>query len=439
MRIETHLTRCVRRLTRWTALAATAVGVLGVALLVPSVAGAAVADLPRLPADRATTSGNVESGATLKLHRSSVQEISSSKDVFAKESAVGGTSSMIAAAADVPLDSVGTWFWNGGYVIVGGYVVNNTASSLGPVMVDYTMRNSAGLIVDSGTTIVATYNLAPGQTAFFWIASELPAYEGQNMSVQVSTRGVQPSTFPTAVNLTLVSRVMSTSDGMRTYTCTFRNDSPNTVEQPLVGGVEENYDNVYDTLFAFEKNVQIPAGGEWSTEVYGLVPDVTPTGVQTYCQALPVAAPTPMPVWRFYNLRAGVHFYTASEAEKNNVINTLGGVYRFEGPSYTINLSNPNNTLPVYRFFNLKQGVHFYTASEEEKNTVINTLGGTYRFEGPSYNVSRTSVNAFPVYRFYNLKQGVHFYTSSEVEKNNVINTLGAVYRFEGISYWVGK
>ena len=150
-------------------------------------------------------------------------------------------------------------------------------------------------------------------------------------------------------------------------------------------------------------------------------------------------APVLMPVYRFFNLKAGAHFYTSSESEKNTVINTLGKVYRFEGPSYTINLANPNNTLPVYRFYNLKKGVHFYTASESEKNTVINTLGGVYRFEGPSYNVSRTSTNAFPVYRFYNLKQGVHFYTSSEVEKQNVIDTLGGVYRYEGISYWVGK
>ena len=155
----------------------------------------------------------------------------------------------------------------------------------------------------------------------------------------------------------------------------------------------------------------------------------------------PTPTPTPSlkPVYRFYNLKVGVHFYTASESEKNNVINTLGNVYRFEGPSYSINLSNPNNTLPVYRFFNTRAGVHFYTASAAERDNVINTLGGVYRFEGPSYNVSSTSANAFPVYRFYNLKQGVHFYTSSEAEKNNVINTLGGVYRFEGISYYVGK
>ena len=151
------------------------------------------------------------------------------------------------------------------------------------------------------------------------------------------------------------------------------------------------------------------------------------------------ASPVPQNVYRFFNLRAGVHFYTASEAERDNVINTLGNVYRFEGPSYAVNLANPSNTQPLYRFYNFKAGVHFYTANEAEKQNVLSTLSGVYRFEGPAYYVSTTATNAFPVYRFYNLKAGVHFYTSSEAERDNVINTLGAVYRFEGVGYYVGK
>ncbi len=96
---------------------------------------------------------------------------------------------------------------------------------------------------------------------------------------------------------------------------------------------------------------------------------------------------TPMSVYRFYNFKAGVHFYTASESEMWNVRNTLGTVYRFEGPSYAINTANPTNTLPVYRFYNIKKRAHFYTSSESEKQNVIDTLGGVYRFEGISYYV----------------------------------------------------
>lgn len=163
----------------------------------------------------------------------------------------------------------------------------------------------------------------------------------------------------------------------------------------------------------------------------------TKTGTATFTVTAP--AYIPQNVYRFFNLRAGVHFYTASEAEKQNVIETLGNVYRFEGPAYTINLANPNNTMPVYRFYDIKAGVHLYTADPVERDHVITALGNVYRYEGPAYNVSTTSVNAFPVYRFYNLQAGVHFYTASEAERINVQTTLYRVYRYEGPAFYVGK
>ena len=92
-----------------------------------------------------------------------------------------------------------------------------------------------------------------------------------------------------------------------------------------------------------------------------------------------------MPVYRFLNVAKGVHFYTASEAEKNNVIATLSSVYRFEGVAYYVNTANPANNVPLYRFFNMAKGVHFYTASEAEKNNVIATLSSVYRLEGVGF------------------------------------------------------
>ena len=152
-----------------------------------------------------------------------------------------------------------------------------------------------------------------------------------------------------------------------------------------------------------------------------------------------LAAGSSLPVYRFYNARAGVHFYTASAAERDNVINTLGSVYRFEGPAYGINTGNAANTVPLYRFYNVRAGVHFYTASEAEKANVIGTLGSVYRYEGIAYWVAAGGSTTSPVYRFYNLRAGVHFYTASAAERDNVINTLGSVYRFEGPAFYIGN
>ena len=80
-------------------------------------------------------------------------------------------------------------------------------------------------------------------------------------------------------------------------------------------------------------------------------------------------------VFRFYNIKNGVHFYTASEAEKDNTLANLSATYKYEGVAYTLNSApGAGNDTPLYRFYNMKTGVHFYTASEAEKNSVIANL-----------------------------------------------------------------
>ena len=77
----------------------------------------------------------------------------------------------------------------------------------------------------------------------------------------------------------------------------------------------------------------------------------------------------------------------------------------------------PAETLSnVYRFYNKKNGSHFYTASESEKNSVVaEPLGDLL-----ATMVARTRVSsayATPLYRFYNKKNGSHFYTAVRVRE----------------------
>ncbi|MEI6266705.1 MAG: hypothetical protein WCP14_02345 [bacterium] len=139
-------------------------------------------------------------------------------------------------------------------------------------------------------------------------------------------------------------------------------------------------------------------------------------------------------VYRFWNTN-GTHFYTASESEKNNVLAKWPTKYRLEGVAYRVNPGDGRNTVPLYRFYNTSNGTHFYTASEAEKNNTIRTLGYKYRLDGVAYNVS-VDPSGVPVYRFWN-NNGTHFYTASESEKNNVISKLGYQYKYEGVAYYI--
>jgi hypothetical protein len=144
-----------------------------------------------------------------------------------------------------------------------------------------------------------------------------------------------------------------------------------------------------------------------------------------------------MPVHRFYNFKQGVHFYTANQTEATHVNNTMGHTYRYEGISYfTYRNNSTANTMPVHRFYNFKQGVHFYTANQTEATHVNNTMGHTYRYEGVAYYGKKSPKPGSSVHRFYNFKQGVHFYTANQTEATHVNNTMGHTYRYEGVAYY---
>jgi hypothetical protein len=92
----------------------------------------------------------------------------------------------------------------------------------------------------------------------------------------------------------------------------------------------------------------------------------------------------------------------------------------------------------VFRFFHTQLGTHFYTASSAERDQVIAQFSDTYTFEGPAYSASATPLEGYnAVYRFFHKQQGSHFYTASAAERDNVIAQYPDIYTFEGAAYFV--
>ena len=141
--------------------------------------------------------------------------------------------------------------------------------------------------------------------------------------------------------------------------------------------------------------------------------------------------------YRFYNGSTGAHFYTVSEAERDNVRNNLSPPYNYEGEAFRVANTYAPGLSPVHRFYNTRNGVHFYTISEAERAHVAATLPH-YTYEGVAYHASEVAgANLTPFHRFYVPSKGFHFYTASEEEKNQIIANLGATYRYEGVGYYV--
>jgi hypothetical protein len=139
-------------------------------------------------------------------------------------------------------------------------------------------------------------------------------------------------------------------------------------------------------------------------------------------------------VYRFFNTSTGTHFYSASDAEFINVYGTLANVFHYDGVVYSVDIAPPYPTKPLYRFFNFKNGVHFYTANEAERANVQANLSDRYRYEGVAYRVN-TDSHGIPIHRFYAPARNAHFYTANMAE---IDASLSKVYHYEGVGYYVG-
>lgn len=148
----------------------------------------------------------------------------------------------------------------------------------------------------------------------------------------------------------------------------------------------------------------------------------------------PIAGPAGT-VFRFYNTKLGTHFYSASLSEANRVAALLYSRFRYEGVAY---FANPaKNSTPLHRFYNKKTGAHFYTASAAERANVQRRYSSTFTYEGVAYNVSAApAAGAKTIYRFFNKKNGTHFYTASADERDSVRAKLSSIYTYEGIAFY---
>ena len=150
------------------------------------------------------------------------------------------------------------------------------------------------------------------------------------------------------------------------------------------------------------------------------------------------AVPAMAPVYRFYNKKNGSHFYTASEAERDSVARQALGDLLARRRGVLGSTPQPGTTHRSTASTTRRTAATSTPRREAEKNNVIANLSATYTYDGAGLQrLRRTGQRAPPVYRFYNKKNGSHFYTASEAEKDSVIANLSATYALDGPAFYV--
>ncbi|MGV8082068.1 MAG: hypothetical protein AB2L09_00295 [Coriobacteriia bacterium] len=202
----------------------------------------------------------------------------------------------------------------------------------------------------------------------------------------------------------------------------------------VVAALGDNVFSVIDANYALDGKIQ---RHDWDLDAYlDAYPDLTATVFRLGTVEEPASGL--VSVYRFYNVRNGSHFYTDSAGERDIVISRWPNVYTYEGVAYVLNPAS--NTQPLYRFYNHVTGGHFYTASIDERDAVMEKWPTVFTYEGETYKVSLTeAASSLPVYRFYNVVNGSHFYTASEEERDIVISRWPNVYTYEGVAFYLGQ
>ena len=141
-------------------------------------------------------------------------------------------------------------------------------------------------------------------------------------------------------------------------------------------------------------------------------------------------------VFRFFDSNYGTHFFSASPDERNTIVATRPDlVYEGVGLQSVDPASNDPNSSPVYRFFDSTYGTHFFTASASERDTVIGTRPDLV-YEGTGfYEHTQQQAGDTAVYRFFDTRFGTHFYTADAGERATVAATRPDLVD-EGIGFY---
>jgi len=152
------------------------------------------------------------------------------------------------------------------------------------------------------------------------------------------------------------------------------------------------------------------------------LPDISPTTVGTQ-------------VFRFFDVKNGTHFYTSSATERDSTISTRSDLtYEGFGLNATTKTLDPQSA-PVFRFFDTSNGSHFYTVSDSERASLASgSTGLTY--EGIAfYEDTSKASSTSAVYRFFNTQDGSHFLTASGNERAGVLATRPDLVN-EGVAFY---
>lgn len=167
----------------------------------------------------------------------------------------------------------------------------------------------------------------------------------------------------------------------------------------------------------------MPAGrGQVAASTAG--PDVVPLDAST------------IGVYRYFDGSSGTQFLTSSPNEMN-AIGAQRPDMRFEGLAMAgiLPAAADAGASPVFRFFDTRNGTHFFTIDRGEAATVLATRPDLVAEQSSFSEHGTAQAGDVAVYRFFDTGAGTHFFTASDTERASLVSTR-ADLTYEGVAFY---
>lgn len=147
-----------------------------------------------------------------------------------------------------------------------------------------------------------------------------------------------------------------------------------------------------------------------------------------------------LPVYRFYHVKGGQHHWTTDKKESDrlqSLYKQKRADWRYEGIAFYM---PSKSATPVYRLWNPTLGDHLWTTDKAEKDRLVKLTKqrkADWRYEGIGFYSS--DAKKVPVYRFFDVKNGYHHWTADKAEKEWLVGLYKkgkASYKYESVSYY---
>lgn len=151
----------------------------------------------------------------------------------------------------------------------------------------------------------------------------------------------------------------------------------------------------------------------------------------------------PTRFYRAYNRRGEYHFYTTNKAEFEAVLRGPGFRDETTGQSgFNVLGDSTTGAFPIFRVFNFQTQRHYYTTNALERDSLLNLVTPSnplygqigWRYEkDEGFIFANPAPGTVPIFRLYNNRTGVHLYTEASTVRDAVLRQFPGIWESHGI------